>query len=314
MTNGTQDALEIAAVDAPLTNDEQQDLKELEGVIERGQKTFVEVGQALASIRNDRLYRSTHGSWEAYLAERWPSIQQRMADRLIGAAEVQGNLGPIGLSLSNESQARPLVGLKPDQQRAAMQEASQVTGGKPTAKTIEQAAAKFKLPPDYVQVGDRAFAVGWKLTHDGSTYVLTPPTGSPVLSDQWSLIVSKVSELTRQAEPAPVAPAATPLPLSMPAAPAAAMPPPLMMTPLAPAAGVIDDQDLIRAAVCVAYCEALLRHAQARLVELQGKAGIPLPELELPGDAIGSAARIGLDAPPMRMQLMGLMMGVRKVA
>ena len=41
-------------------------LAELELVIERGQKAFVAVGNALAEIRDQRLYRETHATFEAY--------------------------------------------------------------------------------------------------------------------------------------------------------------------------------------------------------------------------------------------------------
>ena len=41
-------------------------LAELELVIERGLKTFVEVGAALLGIRDGRLYRETHATFEDY--------------------------------------------------------------------------------------------------------------------------------------------------------------------------------------------------------------------------------------------------------
>jgi hypothetical protein len=40
---------------------------ELENVIERGLSTFVEVGNALLEIRDSKLYRETHPTFEAYL-------------------------------------------------------------------------------------------------------------------------------------------------------------------------------------------------------------------------------------------------------
>ena len=46
-------------------------LAECEAVIERGQQTFIEVGQALMEIRDSRLYRETHATFEAYCNERW---------------------------------------------------------------------------------------------------------------------------------------------------------------------------------------------------------------------------------------------------
>lgn len=39
-------------------------LEENEAIIERGLATFVEVGTALAEIRDNRLYRESHGTFE----------------------------------------------------------------------------------------------------------------------------------------------------------------------------------------------------------------------------------------------------------
>ncbi|HET7037948.1 MAG TPA: hypothetical protein VFI42_19905, partial [Thermomicrobiaceae bacterium] len=60
-------------------------LAELEAVIERGVPTFMEVGQALAEIRDARLYRETHTTFEAYCRERWGFTSSR-ARQLIGAS------------------------------------------------------------------------------------------------------------------------------------------------------------------------------------------------------------------------------------
>lgn len=60
-----------------------------EAVVEYGQQTFVEVGLALAAIRDGRGYRHAgYASWENYLAQRWPAISSAHAYRLIQAAEV----------------------------------------------------------------------------------------------------------------------------------------------------------------------------------------------------------------------------------
>lgn len=60
---------------------------ELEGIIERGLATFVEVGSALLEIRDGRLYRETHGTFEDYCAERW-NLKRQRAYELIEAASV----------------------------------------------------------------------------------------------------------------------------------------------------------------------------------------------------------------------------------
>jgi hypothetical protein len=60
-------------------------LAECERVIERGLKTFIEVGEALAQIRDERLYRETHATFEEYCRERWDFDASR-ARQLISAA------------------------------------------------------------------------------------------------------------------------------------------------------------------------------------------------------------------------------------
>jgi hypothetical protein len=128
--------------DAPLTSADQRALAQHEAVITDGIGAFIAVGEALAAIRDERLYRATHRSFDAYLAARWPQIGGRShASRLITAAEVQRDLLPIGNSLTNESQARALAPLPPEDRRAVMQRATEAAGGKsPTAAQIRDAA------------------------------------------------------------------------------------------------------------------------------------------------------------------------------
>ena len=62
-------------------------LAELEKVIAKGQKTFVEVGLALAEIRDLRLYKREYSGFEEYCQKKW-GWKQRYAYRLIDGAEV----------------------------------------------------------------------------------------------------------------------------------------------------------------------------------------------------------------------------------
>jgi hypothetical protein len=122
---------DITAV--PLTGIETCRFVELETVVERGLGTFVEVGNALAEIRDRKLYRQTHGTFAAYCEDRW-NVTDRRARQMIAAAEI-GTIVPVG----NEGQARELVGLDPGQVQAVYSKAAETTNGKPTAKTIRQA-------------------------------------------------------------------------------------------------------------------------------------------------------------------------------
>jgi hypothetical protein len=93
-------------------------LSELETIIERGIKTFVEVGRALLEIRERRLYREQgYERFEDYCRERW-KMSQPHAQRMIDASKVAENLIPIGIIPRTESQARELTRLTPDRQRS----------------------------------------------------------------------------------------------------------------------------------------------------------------------------------------------------
>src|SRR6266446_4245588 len=74
---------------------EQKKYAECEAIIEKGWETFVEVGRALARIRDKKLYRSEHDTFEAYCREKWQYAKSHVY-RLIGAAEVLTCLSPIG--------------------------------------------------------------------------------------------------------------------------------------------------------------------------------------------------------------------------
>lgn len=103
-----------------LTTVESAQLAEHEAVIGRDLDAFHRVGAALLAIRDGRLYRVSHRTFEEYCNERW-GINRRYANRIIEASETVANLGPIGPKPATESQARELAPLKqePEAQRAA---------------------------------------------------------------------------------------------------------------------------------------------------------------------------------------------------
>lgn len=132
----------LVEVDMTVTDLTTADVAELlryEAVIKRGLQTFVEVGNALAAIRDGRLYRGTHSTFDAYCQERW-SIKLNYANKLISAAEVVENLGTIVPILpATETQARPLTRLAPEQQREVWPEVVETApDGKVTASHVEQ--------------------------------------------------------------------------------------------------------------------------------------------------------------------------------
>ena len=107
-----------------LSPDESGRLDELERTIEHGLATFVEVGTALFEIRERRLYRATHPTFERYLAERW-QMARRTGYAYIDAARVAANV-PTSAHL-NLSQAVELSSLEPEEQREVAEEVTGLT-------------------------------------------------------------------------------------------------------------------------------------------------------------------------------------------
>lgn len=127
----------------PLTDAEYADLETLETTISKGLDTFVEVGNALAEIRDRRLYRQFHTSFAAYCEQQW-DIGKSRAYQLIRAAEVVADVSTIvdAPVPTTESQARALKDLPtPEAKAEAMRKASE--NGPPTAAKIRDAAAEI---------------------------------------------------------------------------------------------------------------------------------------------------------------------------
>lgn len=128
-----------------LTITEQASLERYERVIEKGLASFYEVGSALLTIRDSKIYRGTHGTFEAYCQDRWQMSRPR-AYQLIEAAKVKDNLSTTVDISPNERQLRPLAALPPEQQSEAWQQAvATAPDGKVTAAHVEGVVSKFKV-------------------------------------------------------------------------------------------------------------------------------------------------------------------------
>jgi protein gp37 len=124
-----------------LSAKERTRLAKCEAVIARGFGTFYEVGRALTEIRDDRLYRETHKTFEAYVREKF-EIDRRRAYRMIDAATVTDFVVNLPQNPpANEAQAYALVPLKddPDALRTAWQRAVETApAGAITAAHVKQ--------------------------------------------------------------------------------------------------------------------------------------------------------------------------------
>jgi hypothetical protein len=177
----------VTAVEVPeLTQEEQSDRLHLERKVERA---FFEAGKALMELRDRRLYRSTHKTFEEYCRSRF-GYTRMAATYKIAAATVMQNLSTIGLQNAeittdglqppqmstiglqnvemstiglqilptNERQVRPLVALEPEVQRTAWQQAVELAGGKaPTGRIVKDVVQRImertQVPNTY-QLGE----------------------------------------------------------------------------------------------------------------------------------------------------------------
>jgi hypothetical protein len=151
--------IDVTAVEIPeLTEEEQRDRLYLERRVERA---FFEAGKALAELRDRRLYRSTHKTFEEYCKNRF-SYTHRHVNYLIAASLIVDNIimGTISSQIlpTSEVQVRPLAKLEPQQQQEVWQQAVEEAGGKvPSGRVVKDVVQrimeKTKVPNTY-QIGE----------------------------------------------------------------------------------------------------------------------------------------------------------------
>lgn len=139
-----------------LTTAERNRLEKYEATIQSHFESFRLAGEALQNIRDSRLYRETHATFEDYCREKW-EMSKTQANRLIAAAKVVENISAVApksvTEHLTESVIRSLATLDPkDQKKAfkqAVKDAPAATGI--TAKIVKAAAqevapTRFKKP------------------------------------------------------------------------------------------------------------------------------------------------------------------------
>jgi hypothetical protein len=135
-----------------LLDPERAALAECEGIIERHKRTFVEVGNALRTIRDQRLYRATHATFEDYCRERW-ALGRSRSHQLVAAVNVLDNLSTAVDMPNSEWQIRPLASLPPDQQQAAWNTAVRTsTTGVPTGPEVAAVVREMKPAPTPAEI------------------------------------------------------------------------------------------------------------------------------------------------------------------
>ncbi len=129
-----------------LSPEEAADRQRLELKVERA---FYESGLALKQLRDKRLYRSTHNTFEQYCQDRF-GYNRISAHYKITASEIFGNLFTFSeqdeqILPTKETQVRPLARLTPNEQQQVWQQAVEVAGGKvPTERIVKEAVLRHK--------------------------------------------------------------------------------------------------------------------------------------------------------------------------
>ena len=145
-----------------LTEAEAADLRRLEEVLDRTKKAWLDFGDAIAQVRDRRLYRATHKRFEDYCQERW-GITSVRAYQMIRAASVVSDLettvrtagGESASIPTNEAQARPLSGLDAPRRREAWDKAVEIAGGsQPTEKQVREAVQQIQAAPPAIPARD----------------------------------------------------------------------------------------------------------------------------------------------------------------
>jgi len=164
-TPATIDAGTGEVLPSKLSKDEAEELERCETVIKKGWGTFLEVGRALATIRDKGLFKGKYDTFDRYWKKEL-GVSRSYAYSLIESAAVNDQLSAIAdieVKPLNEAQLRELIPVKEDRRVDAWKRAVELAGDKPiTAKIVRKAALKFKP-----RRSGKKFRAAKKLAADG---------------------------------------------------------------------------------------------------------------------------------------------------
>ncbi|MGA4803587.1 hypothetical protein [Streptomyces lavendulocolor] len=168
-----------ASSEAPELDDkERADLETCERAVHGMHAAFTVAGKALATIKAARLYRETHGTFEAYLIDRW-GMKRAHAYRLIEAWPVAAALSPRG-DTPPEKHVRALLPVVKrhgvEAARAVYEELRQQDARVTTTRVTEAVSAlppRIEAPED-ARAAVRAAAAEGRITTPGKPAVGVP--------------------------------------------------------------------------------------------------------------------------------------------
>ncbi len=123
------------------------ELINLEVVVEKSLRAFVQIGMALRSIRDKRLYRANYTNFHDYCINRW-ELGRRTSDQLIAAASLIENFERHGSQTvpNSERVCRPLTSLAPEEQLEIWHQAVETAPkkGKVTSNHVAKVVKDYK--------------------------------------------------------------------------------------------------------------------------------------------------------------------------
>ena len=154
--NKEKQELELTAREADKMTDEEQSLyKQKMIIVHKGMKAFLEVGTALAEIRNLRLFRNSHKNFDSWLAETLPTLGKIMAQHLITAVEIVEDIkssaveGEVITLPVSEGSIRDLAKLPRNMRGEAWKAATELAKEKnktsPTGAMVREVVEEFKV-------------------------------------------------------------------------------------------------------------------------------------------------------------------------
>ncbi|MBL1075400.1 hypothetical protein JK358_13445 [Nocardia sp. 2] len=177
-----------AGGDGPLSSGEQAQLEICESSIDALRIAFWVAGRALQIVRDGRLYRADHASFDDYVEKRW-DMQRSYAHKLIRAWPLAARLHPLAPSI-NEGQIRELLPVA-----AAYGEDAAVTVYTTLAADVKVTAGRLReavavLPDEYSEDEAVARLRAW-LRGDLAD-------GNPRTPDLFSTVESRLTALTQK--------------------------------------------------------------------------------------------------------------------
>lgn len=132
-----------------LTTSETSSLTACEARIEKGRASFLDVADALAEIRDNRLYREGYATFEAYCRERWGFSRVYAHNVIKSAQAVRALPEDVLTTVNTEFTARAVAKVAPEVRVEVVREASEAakSEGRPmTARDVEDAAMAHDKP------------------------------------------------------------------------------------------------------------------------------------------------------------------------